>query len=244
MRALHLLPEGRYEGALEMGDALRKGLQGIAPDPTDATLALDSTSATRMLGDTAATRAQTGTSSRPAQRTRRPMEPIAAPQRREAARRASAAPPAAPRRAARPRRNPLRYVFTLVLLLAVAAIGVLGYQLVQDNTDRAVQAAPGCPRQRPGRRRRDQGPDRGQHAVGRRSSSRSGAIRGGPRRPDPSLPRDRPRQLPRRRSAAHRRHGLTEPAAGDGVLQLRHQHLQVGEVVEGRGAAQRWTRGP
>ena len=97
MRALHPLPEGRYEGALEMGDALRKGLQGIAPDPTDATLALDSTSATRMLGDTAATRAQTGTSSRPAQRTRRPMEPIAEPPR--AARR-----PAGPR----PRRPPPR----------------------------------------------------------------------------------------------------------------------------------------
>src|SRR5215216_2842433 len=51
MRALHPLPEGRYEGALEMGDALRDGLRGIAPDPTDATAALDATSATRMLGD-------------------------------------------------------------------------------------------------------------------------------------------------------------------------------------------------
>ena len=59
MRALHPLPEGRYEGALEMGDALTDGLRGIAPEPTDATVALDSTSATRMLGETAATRAGT-----------------------------------------------------------------------------------------------------------------------------------------------------------------------------------------
>ena len=37
MRALHPLPEGRYEGALEMGDALKNGLRGVAPEPTDAT---------------------------------------------------------------------------------------------------------------------------------------------------------------------------------------------------------------
>jgi serine/threonine protein kinase len=98
MRALHPNPEGRYEGALEMGDALEKGLHGIAPEPTDATMALDPTSATRMLGDpTAATRMETGTSSRPAQRTRRPLEPLDEPPRR---RPPSVAPPreAAPRR--------------------------------------------------------------------------------------------------------------------------------------------------
>ena len=141
MRALHPLPEGRYEGALEMGDALTDGLRGIAPEPTDATVALDSTSATRMLGETAATRADTGTSSRPAQRTRRPMEPIAEPPRREPARRAaaSAPPPAAQRRGPRKRRNPLRFVVMLVVLLAIAVVGVLGYQTVQDNTSRAVQ---------------------------------------------------------------------------------------------------------
>ena len=141
MRALHPLPEGRYEGALEMGDALTDGLRGIAPEPTDATVALDSTSATRMLGETAATRADTGTSSRPAQRTRRPMEPIAEPPRREPARRAaaSAPPPPAQRRGPRKRRNPLRFVVMLVVLLAIAVVGVLGYQTVQDNTSRAVQ---------------------------------------------------------------------------------------------------------
>jgi eukaryotic-like serine/threonine-protein kinase len=141
VRALHPLPEGRYEGALEMGDALRNGLRGIAPEPTDATVALDPTSATRMMGaDTAATRMETGTSARPAQRTRRPLEPIEEPpRRREPARRASVAPPPAARRTPRKRRNPLRYVFTLVLLLAVAVIGVLVYQTVQDNAHKAVQ---------------------------------------------------------------------------------------------------------
>jgi serine/threonine protein kinase len=142
LRALHPVPEARYEGALEMGDALQKGLRGIAPEPTDATVALDPTSATRMLGDaTAATRMETGTSARPAQRTRRPLEPIDEPPRR---RPPSVAPPreAAPRRAAQPRgrrRNPLRYVFTLVVLLAVVVIGVMAYQLVQDNSNQAVQ---------------------------------------------------------------------------------------------------------
>jgi eukaryotic-like serine/threonine-protein kinase len=140
MRALHPLPEGRYEGALEMGDALRDGLRGVAPEPTDATVALDSTSATQMLGDTSATRARAGTSSRPAQRTRRPLEPIDEPaRRREPARRASVAPPVEPRRAERKRRNPLRYLFTLVVLLGIVVLGVLTYQLVQDSSKRAVQ---------------------------------------------------------------------------------------------------------
>jgi hypothetical protein len=138
MRALHPLPEGRYEGALEMGDALEAGLQGIAPDPTDATVALDSTSATRMLGDpTAATRAETR---RPAERTRRPLEPLDEPPRRRPPARAAAPVPAA-RQRGRPakRRSPFRAVFALVLLLAVVVIGVLAYQTVQDNANRAVQ---------------------------------------------------------------------------------------------------------
>ena len=140
MRALHPLPEGRYEGALEMADALEAGLQGIAPDPTDATAALDPTSATRMLGDaTAATRAETR---RPAERTRRPLEPLDEPPRRRPPARAAAAPPAQRQRERqRPakRRNPFRAVFAVVLLLGVIVLGVLGYQLVQDSTDRAVQ---------------------------------------------------------------------------------------------------------
>jgi len=136
MRALHPLPEGRYEGALEMGDALQQGLRGVAPEPTDATMALDPTSATRMLGEPM----PTGTSSRPAQRTRRPLEPIDEPPRR----RPSAPPPreAAPRQRARPpkkRRNPLRGLVALVMLLAVVVVGVIAYQALQDGSNQAVQ---------------------------------------------------------------------------------------------------------
>src|SRR4051795_8392540 len=75
MRALHPLPESRYEGALEMGDALQPGPRGGAPEPTDATAAPAPPPAPRMLGEPM----PTGTSSRPAQRTRRPLEPIAQP---------------------------------------------------------------------------------------------------------------------------------------------------------------------
>jgi eukaryotic-like serine/threonine-protein kinase len=139
LKALHPLPDGRYEGALEMGDALRDGLRGIAPDPTDATAALDPTSATRMLGDaTAATRAAPRTSSRPAQRTRRPLEPLDEPPRRRQPAPGSVPPPAQ-RRPPRKRRNPLKALLALVLLLAVAVVGVIGYQAVQDGADRAVQ---------------------------------------------------------------------------------------------------------
>ena len=136
MRALHPLPEGRYEGALEMADALEAGLEGIAPDPTDATAALDPTSATRMLGDaTAATRAETR---RPAERTRRPLEPLDEPPRRR-----QPAPVPQPRQRQRQRpakkRNPFRALIALVMLLGVIVLGVLGYQAVQDSTARAVQ---------------------------------------------------------------------------------------------------------
>jgi hypothetical protein len=138
MRALHPLPEGRYEGALEMSDALAAGLEGIAPDPTDATVALDSTSATRMLGDaTAATRAE---SRRPAERTRRPLEPLDEPPRRRQPARASApAPQQRERQRPAKKRNPLRAVLALVLLLGVIVLGVVAYQLVEDSTARAVQ---------------------------------------------------------------------------------------------------------
>jgi serine/threonine protein kinase len=138
MRALHPLPEGRYEGALEMSDALEDGLRGVAPDPTDATAALDRTSATRMLGEgTGATRAEPR---RTAARTRRPLEPVDEPARRRPPARA-AAPAPQPRQRERPRRkrSPFRAVFGLILLLGVIVLGVATYQLVQDNTNRAVQ---------------------------------------------------------------------------------------------------------
>ena len=93
MRALHPLPEGRYEGALEMGDALRDGLRGVAPEPTDATAALDPTSATRDARRRDGRHARRSRAPRagPPQRTRRPLEPLDEPRRRRA--------PAAPRAA-------------------------------------------------------------------------------------------------------------------------------------------------
>jgi serine/threonine protein kinase len=136
MRALHPLPEGRYEGALEMSDALEDGLRGVAPEPTDATAALDPTSATRMLGDaTGATRAEPR---RAAERTRRPLEPVDEPPRRRAPARA-AAPAPQPRQRPAKKRSPFRAVFGLVLLLGVIVIGVVTYQLAQDTGNRAVQ---------------------------------------------------------------------------------------------------------
>jgi eukaryotic-like serine/threonine-protein kinase len=137
MRALHPLPEGRYEGALEMSDALEEGLRGVAPDPTDATAALDPTSATRMLGDaTGATRAEPR---RTAERTRRPLEPLDEPARSRRPPARAAAPAPQQRQRPRKKRNPFRAVFGLVLLLGVIVLGVVTYQLVQDSASRAVQ---------------------------------------------------------------------------------------------------------
>jgi serine/threonine protein kinase len=137
MRALHPRPDGRYADAIEMAESLRGALHGVMPDlAEDATAALDQTAATRMLGDaTAATQRAPRTSARPAQRTRRPLEPIEEPPRRREPARRPAAPP--PRR--RKRRSPFRTVFALVLLLGMAVIGVLGYQLVSEGTQRGVQ---------------------------------------------------------------------------------------------------------
>ena len=166
MKALHPLPEGRYEGALEMGDALVDGLRGIAPEPTDATIALDSTSATQMLGETvrhpgadrhleppraAHTRA-------PADR-RAPAPPRAGPPRLGgAAGRAPPGPAEAPQPA--PRRGPARG--------AAGGDRRRRARLPDGPGQRRPRgaAARGRPRRRAGRGRRDQGLDRGQHAVG------------------------------------------------------------------------------
>ena len=142
MRALHPLPEGRYEGALEMGDALERRParrraradrrhRGARPAPRRR-----GCSATRR-----PPRARSRHLEPPRQRTRRPLEPIDEPPRRRRARRAPA-PAAAPRQRARraqapqpaPRRRRARRCCS-----AVVVVGVLAYQTVQDNTDRAVQ---------------------------------------------------------------------------------------------------------
>ena len=74
-RALARDPERRYADAAEMEDALRDGLDGIAPqtDDLDATRALPDDEATRMLSPTASTGAV---------RPRRPLQPVDEPPRR------------------------------------------------------------------------------------------------------------------------------------------------------------------
>ena len=91
-----------------------------------------------MLGDpTAATRAAPRTGGRPAERTRRPLEPLDEPPGAASRPARASAPPPQQRR--RKKRNPLRGVFALVLLLAVVVLGVLAYQPCRTATDRAVQ---------------------------------------------------------------------------------------------------------
>jgi eukaryotic-like serine/threonine-protein kinase len=131
VQALHPLPEGRYESAAAMEDALTNAMHGIAPP--EPTIALpDDTSATRMLGPTTS-----ATSAHPSSevRRRRQLEPLPEPPRQRRPARA-AAPPPQPRR---PRRSPFKAIFALVLLLGVAVIGVLTYQFVEESSARAVQ---------------------------------------------------------------------------------------------------------
>jgi serine/threonine protein kinase len=131
VQALHPLPEGRYESAAAMEDALTDAMHGIAPP--EPTVALpDDTSATRMLGPTTS-----ATGAHPASevRRRRQLEPLPEPPRQRRPARA-AAPPPQPRR---PRRSPFKAIFALVLLLGVVVIGVLTYQFVEESSARAVQ---------------------------------------------------------------------------------------------------------
>ena len=142
MRALHPLPEGRYEGALEMGDALERRPARRRPraDRRHGGARPD-------LGDADAQR-------HAAPRERRPAPPTAprsarAGCSRSTSRRAAASRPAAPRwrRRPSPRAPPRASAATrsaawslLVLLLAVVVAGVLAYQTVQDNTNRASRS--------------------------------------------------------------------------------------------------------
>jgi eukaryotic-like serine/threonine-protein kinase len=132
-RALHRDPERRYADAAEMEAALRDGLRGKAPAPiTDATWAIpdDETSATRILAGTRATSALP----REETRTRRRLEPIdEPPPARRAPRRPAPTPP--PRR----RGSGLRLLAGLLVVLALAAAGIFGYQAIEDAGQRGVQ---------------------------------------------------------------------------------------------------------
>jgi serine/threonine-protein kinase len=138
-RALARDPEDRYADAGEMEHALPEGLRGVPPagrrgggaDAEDATRPLERTAATRPLTRTA-----------PAQSRRRRLEPVqdAPPSR---ARRETPPPAPAPRpdraRAPQKQRGGLRRLFSLLLLLAVVAAGVVAYSVVSDASDRGVQ---------------------------------------------------------------------------------------------------------
>jgi eukaryotic-like serine/threonine-protein kinase len=134
-RALHRDADRRYADAAEMEQALRDGLRGRAPaDATAATWAAqEDTAATRML---TGTRTSAQPREQPSQvRPRRRLEPLEEPPRPERApRRAAPAPPPRHRRGAG-----LRLWLGLLLVLALAAAGVAGYQALQDAGAQSVQ---------------------------------------------------------------------------------------------------------
>jgi serine/threonine protein kinase len=128
-RALHRDAEHRYADAAEMERALRDGLRGRAPaDMTETTWGAE-TGATRMLTGTAATSALPRTSSTAPHH----LEPLVEPPRRPPGRR-PAAPPQRKRRGAG-----LRVFVGLLLVLALAAAAIAGYQAVQDSGRKSVQ---------------------------------------------------------------------------------------------------------
>ena len=130
-RALHRDPEARYADAAEMETALRDGLRGRAPaGGTDVTWAED-TAATRMLTGTGATSALPRTSGTAPHRR---LEPIDEPPTRPPARRASAPPPSRKRRGGH-----LKLFVGMLVVLALAAAGIAGYQAVQDSGSKSVQ---------------------------------------------------------------------------------------------------------
>ena len=141
LRALSPTPETRYARGTEMERALIDGLRGVLPAADRPTQALGAaTASTRAItrDPTAATsampRTQTGS------RRRAEPPPAPAPPRRAPARGRPApasAPPAS--RARRRRRNPLRWMAALVVLLALAAGGVLAYQATNEQTEQAVR---------------------------------------------------------------------------------------------------------
>ncbi len=130
-RALHRDPEARYADAAEMETALRDGLRGRAPaGGTDVTWAED-TAATRMLTGTGATSALPRTSGTAPHRR---LEPIDEPPKRPPTRRASAPPPSRKRRGGH-----LKLFVGMLVVLALAAAGIAGYQAVQDSGSKSVQ---------------------------------------------------------------------------------------------------------
>jgi serine/threonine-protein kinase len=132
--ALHRDPEERYPDAAAMEQALRDGLRGRAP-VTEATWAAEDTAATRMLSPTGATSAMPQTSSQNAPHRR--LEPIAdsapPPARRAPARRAAPAP------AKKKDNTGTRLFVALVVVIALAIAGVVGYNALSSSSGGSVQ---------------------------------------------------------------------------------------------------------
>jgi eukaryotic-like serine/threonine-protein kinase len=135
--ALHRDPERRYAAAADMERALGDGLRGRTPElATDVTSAAagDDTAATRVLTGTGATSAmpRERTSQAPPRRRLEPVdEPATAPR---AVRRAPTASPPRQRQG-----HAVRLFVALLLVLALAAAGIVGYQAVQDSGSKSVQ---------------------------------------------------------------------------------------------------------
>ena len=143
MRALHRDPARRYRDAGEMAEALRDGLHGVASDATEATHWLpaeddDDTTATQILSGTRTTTPLPPQSRTGAQRTRRPLEPLADEPRRAPARQPQPARSARRAPAPPPRRGGLRPWLALLLVLALVAAGIAAYQAVSSGS-KAVQ---------------------------------------------------------------------------------------------------------
>jgi len=119
-----------------METALRNGLRGRAPaGATEATWAAEDTAATRMLTGTSATRVAPPTS--PGTRPHQRLEPLDEPApRRAPARRASAPPPA---RKKKKSGSGTRLFVGLLVVLALAAAGIVGYQALEGSGSKSVQ---------------------------------------------------------------------------------------------------------
>ena len=116
-----------------MEKALRDGLRGRAP-ATEATWAAEDTAATRMLSPTGATSALPRTSQTAPHRRLEPISEPPPPPRRAAARRQ---PAPAPRK--KKSGSGGRLFVTLLAVLALVAVGVIGYTALQDSGSKSVE---------------------------------------------------------------------------------------------------------
>jgi uncharacterized protein HemX len=114
-----------------MEGALRDSLRGRAPAAPTGWAADEDTAATRMLTGTSATSAMPRTTQTPP---RRQLEPLDEPPTR--APRRAPAPPPPPRKKSG---GALRWVVGLLVVLALAAAGIAGYQALESSSAGSVE---------------------------------------------------------------------------------------------------------